>query len=65
MVARTLDQHVLPPTLRLLILPTLYIIMPVGLIALQPDLGTSILVASAGLFVFIFCWFKFGELLLA
>lgn len=51
MVARSLDQHILPPTFKLLILPTLYIIVPVLLIAVQPDLGTSILVASTGFFV--------------
>ncbi len=51
MVARTLDEHILPPTTRLLFLPTLYIAMPVALIAIQPDLGTAILVASTGLLV--------------
>jgi rod shape determining protein RodA len=54
MLARTLEQHVLPPQNRLLILPTLYILFPVALIALQPDLGTAILVASAGCFVLFF-----------
>lgn len=54
MVARSLDQHILPPTPRLLILPTLYILIPVILIAIQPDLGTAILVASTGLFVLFF-----------
>lgn len=54
MVARSLDQHILPPSLKLLILPTLYIFTPVILIALQPDLGTAILVASTGLLVLFF-----------
>lgn len=54
MVARSLDQHILPPTPMLLLLPTLYILVPVTLIALQPDLGTAILVASTGLFVLFF-----------
>jgi len=54
MVARSLDQHILPPSLKLLILPTLYILAPVILIALQPDLGTAILVASTGLLVLFF-----------
>lgn len=54
MVARSLDQHILPPTPRLLLLPTLYILAPVILIALQPDLGTAILVASTGLLVLFF-----------
>jgi rod shape determining protein RodA len=54
MVARSLEQHVLPPQNKLLILPALYILAPVLLIALQPDLGTAILVASAGIFVLFF-----------
>lgn len=54
MVARSLDQHILPPKHKLLLLPTLYILIPVILIAMQPDLGTAILVASTGLFVLFF-----------
>ncbi len=54
MIARCLDQQVLPPAPRLLLLPTIYIIVPVLLIAIQPDLGTAILVASTGLFVLFF-----------
>ena len=54
MVARSLEQHVLPPQNKLLILPALYIFVPVLLIALQPDLGTAILVASAGACVLFF-----------
>lgn len=54
MVARSLDQHILPPKTSILILPILYIMFPVALIALQPDLGTAILVASTGLFVLFF-----------
>lgn len=54
MVARSLDQHILPPKTKLLFLPTAYILVPVALIALQPDLGTAILVASTGLFVLFF-----------
>ncbi len=54
MVARSLDQHILPPSPRLLLLPTLYIVVPVLLIAMQPDLGTAILVAATGLLVLFF-----------
>lgn len=54
MVARTLDEHVLPPSAKLLLLSSLYIAVPVFLIAIQPDLGTAILVASTGLFVLFF-----------
>lgn len=54
MVARTLDEHVLPPSPKLLLLSSLYIAVPVFLIAIQPDLGTAILVASTGIFVLFF-----------
>lgn len=54
MVARSLDQQVLPPRFMQLIIPMLYILVPVMLIALQPDLGTAILVASSGVFVLFF-----------
>jgi len=54
MVARSLDQHVLPPQYKLLVLPIWYIVVPVVLIALQPDLGTAILVGSTGLLVIFF-----------
>jgi rod shape determining protein RodA len=54
MVARSLDQQILPPSLKMLILPTTYIMVPVLLIALQPDLGTAILVASTGFLVIFF-----------
>lgn len=54
MVARTLDEHILPPNFKLLFLSLLYIFVPVVLIAIQPDLGTAILVASTGIFVLFF-----------
>lgn len=54
MVARTLDEHILPPSPKLLLLSLVYIMVPVFLIAKQPDLGTAILVASTGLFVLFF-----------
>lgn len=54
MVARSLDQQMLPPHPKFLIIPCLYIMVPVILIALQPDLGTAILVASSGIFVLFF-----------
>ncbi len=54
MVARTLDQQILPPNTQTLLLSVLYIVVPVTLIAVQPDLGTAILVASTGFFVLFF-----------
>lgn len=54
MVARSLDARILPPSFTSLIMPTLYIVVPVILIAMQPDLGTAILIASSGMFVIFF-----------
>lgn len=50
-VAWYLSAKALPPTFFRLIIATGIIIVPVLLIAKQPDLGTSLLVASAGVFV--------------
>lgn len=54
MLAHYLEGHTLPPKLGALILPSIMIITPVLLIALQPDLGTAILIASTGLLVIFF-----------
>lgn len=51
MVAAYLSRTGLPPRLRHLAVAALIIGAPVVLIAMQPDLGTSILVASAALIV--------------
>jgi len=51
MVAWFLSAARLPPDWRRLLIATLLIIVPVLMIAKQPDLGTSLLVASAGIFV--------------
>lgn len=44
------DKH-LPPNARQLLVATAVLAAPVVLIAIQPDLGTALLVASAGIFV--------------
>jgi rod shape determining protein RodA len=54
MVAWYLSDHPLPPSGRRLIMASLIIIAPTLLIAKQPDLGTALLVASAGIFVLLF-----------
>lgn len=54
MVAFHFDNKLLPPTIKALFLPVLYIGIPVGLIAIQPDLGTAIIVAASGLLVVFF-----------
>ena len=54
MVAWYLSDHPLPPSLQRLAVACLIIIVPTLLIAKQPDLGTALLVASAGVFVLLF-----------
>ncbi len=45
------DQRRLPPKKRELFVAALAILLPAALIARQPDLGTSLLIASSGVFV--------------
>jgi rod shape determining protein RodA len=52
-VAWYLNDRPLPPRLRDLVAALLILAVPVGLIAVQPDLGTAILVAAAGLAVIV------------
>lgn len=54
MVAWFLSDHPLPPSLKRLSVACLIIIVPTLLIAKQPDLGTALLIASAGVFVLLF-----------
>lgn len=51
MLAWYLDRQRLPPTLRILPIAALIIALPVGLILLQRDFGTAMLVLAAGVFV--------------
>jgi rod shape determining protein RodA len=46
-----LHDRPLPPALRYLLVVGLFILLPVGLIAKQPDLGTALLIASSGVFL--------------
>ena len=50
-IAWYLSHKTLPPNFGNIFIVGLFIIIPVGLIAKQPDLGTSLLVATAGLAV--------------
>ncbi|WP_432453716.1 rod shape-determining protein RodA [Agarivorans sp. QJM3NY_29] len=50
MVARYISQHSLPPSLKHLFIGTALAVAPTLLIAKQPDLGTSLLVATSGVF---------------
>ena len=51
MVAAWISRHELPPNWKVLLGCAALIAVPVGLIARQPDLGTSLLVAAAAVFV--------------
>ncbi|MCK4842509.1 MAG: rod shape-determining protein RodA [Methylococcales bacterium] len=54
MIAWYLSNHALPPNAKQLFIAFLLIIVPTLLIAKQPDLGTSLLVASSGAAVLFF-----------
>jgi rod shape determining protein RodA len=58
MIAWYLSARALPPSTKRLFLASLLIIVPVLLIAKQPDLGTALLVASAGILVMLFSGIK-------
>ena len=51
MLAWYLADNPLPPALKNIAVVCILILFPVGLIAKQPDLGTSLLIASSGIFV--------------
>ena len=51
MVAWYVAQTPLPPSWKRLVIASVLVALPVVLIAKQPDLGTALLVASAGVFV--------------
>lgn len=61
MVAKTFHEHVLPPSLKNLFIAGGYIMLPSILIALQPDLGTAILVASSGFLVIFFSGIRWKQ----
>ncbi|WP_291972892.1 peptidoglycan glycosyltransferase MrdB [Candidatus Symbiopectobacterium sp.] len=51
MVARFINRDTCPPSLKNTVIALVLIFLPTLLVAAQPDLGTSILVAASGLFV--------------
>lgn len=68
MIAWYLAEKPLPPTWQRLAIAAVLIVVPVLLIAKQPDLGTSLLVASAGIFVLFLAgisWRLIGALIVA
>ena len=54
MAAWYLSRQFLPPRLRYLWISLLIVLLPMAMIVLQPDLGTSVLVGAAGIFVIFF-----------
>lgn len=54
MVAWYLAEHHLPPKFVQLVVASTMIAVPVAMIAKQPDLGTALLIGSAGIFVILF-----------
>lgn len=54
MVSWYLSNRYLPPSLKVVAISLLIVFVPVILIVKQPDLGTSLLIASSGIFVLMF-----------
>lgn len=54
MVAWYLSSRYLPPSIKVVLIALLIVVVPVVLILKQPDLGTSLLIASSGIFVLLF-----------
>lgn len=65
MVAWYLSEHTLPPDSRRVFYSCIIIISPVLLIAKQPDLGTALLVGSAGIFALLFAGLRWRLVLMA
>ncbi|WP_194437099.1 rod shape-determining protein RodA [Vibrio fluminensis] len=51
MIARYIGRGSLPPTFQTIVMSLVMLMVPTILIAKQPDLGTSILIAASGIFV--------------
>lgn len=63
MMAWFLSNYTLPPSFKNTIIGFLIIIVPTLLIAKQPDLGTSLLIASSGFFVIFLAGLRFRILI--
>jgi rod shape determining protein RodA len=63
MLAWYLSERPLPPGLRSLIISTVLVLVPTIMIAMQPDLGTSLLVAAAGFSVVFFSGIRWRVLI--
>ncbi|MGD8175741.1 rod shape-determining protein RodA [Marinimicrobium sp. ARAG 43.8] len=65
MVSAYLGQRMLPPRFRYVVVSLVLMAVPVLLIAQQPDLGTSLLVASSGMVVLFFSGLGWRYILIA
>jgi len=60
LLAKYLENRLLPPRFTTLILPIILILTPAILIAKQPDLGTALLIFSSGFLVIFFAGISWG-----
>lgn len=58
MVAWYFSEKALPPNFKQLLIGLIIVLVPTSMIMLQPDLGTSILIASSGIFIIFFAGIK-------
>ncbi len=63
MLAWYLSERPLPPGFRSLVISSVLVLVPTVLIAMQPDLGTALLVAAAGFFVVFFSGIRWRVLI--
>ncbi len=63
MLAWYLSERPLPPGFRSLVISSILVLVPTVLIAMQPDLGTALLVAAAGFFVVFFAGIRWRVLI--
>jgi rod shape determining protein RodA len=65
MVAWYLSERQLPPRFKDILVALMLIAVPAGLIVIQPDLGTSILIAASGVFVLLLAGLSWKYILAA
>lgn len=63
MVAWVVSRRALPPTLSMTIIALVIVLLPVMLVVLQPDLGTSILIAVSGIVIVILAGLRWRYLI--
>ncbi|WP_223670102.1 rod shape-determining protein RodA [Kangiella shandongensis] len=63
MVASYFADKALPPSFKHLLISLVLVLVPTSLIILQPDLGTSLLIAASGIFVIFFAGIRWRYML--